>query len=149
DFDVLDGATVDPRNGNITLYGHRAPGGAPRQVPYLDYLAAAVESNNPTFSLEWTPDSRRSIDNAFNIADQDLTDRLAEGQFDSSGRLTKRGVWWYQMFGANVYEGMDKMSLWTAVFPVAGYPDAGKVMRAVDIYERTNGTPAANEKVKY
>ena len=149
DFDVLDGATVDPSNGSITLFGHRAVGGAPRQVPYLDYLAAAVESSNPTFSLEWTPDSRRSIDNAFNMADQNLTDRLAGGQFDSNGRLTKRGEWWYQMFGVNAYAGMDKMSLWMAMMPVAGYPNAGKVMRAVDIFERTVGTPAEKEKVKY
>ena len=135
DFDVLDGAIVDSRNGNLTLFGHRAGNGTPRSVPYFDYLAAALESNNPTFSLEWTPDSRQSIDRAFAIADQDLTNRLA-GTVDASGHLTKRGEWWYHMLGADVHEGMDKMSVWTAVFAVTGYPNAARVMKAVDSIER-------------
>lgn len=148
DFDILDGVTIDSRRGSITLFGHRTGSGNLRAVPYLDFLAAAVECNNPTFSLEWTPDSRRSIDQAFNMADQDLTDRLA-GTFDRSGRLTARGEWWYRLFGVNVRAGMDKMSLWMAVFPVAGYPDAGRVMRAVDEVERTAGTPAEKVKVRH
>jgi hypothetical protein len=135
DFDTLDGVIVDARNGKLTLFGHRAGSGSPRSVPYLDYLAAALESNNPTFSLEWTPDSKQSIDRAFNMADQDLTNRLA-GTVDSTGHVTKRGEWWYQMLGANVHEGMDKMSLWTAVFAVTNYPNAARVMKAVDAIER-------------
>jgi hypothetical protein len=144
DFDVLDGAIVDPRNGSLTLFGHRAGNGVPRSVPYFDYLATALESNNPTFSLEWTPESRQSIDRAFAIADQDLTNRLA-GTVDASGHLTKRGEWWYHMLGADVHEGMDKMSVWTAVFAVTGYPDAAKVMKAVDEVERAGAN--GNQKV--
>ncbi|MFZ0818551.1 MAG: FecR domain-containing protein [Candidatus Acidiferrales bacterium] len=146
DFDTLDGVTVDPRNGTLTLFGHRAGGGAPRTVPFFDYLAAALESNNPTFSLEWTPESKQSIDRAFSMADQDLTNRLA-GTVDASGHLTQRGEWWYHMLGADVHQGMDKMSLWTAVFAVTGYPDAAKVMKAVDEVERAASTPNPNQKV--
>ena len=149
DFDTLDGATVDPQNGSLTLFGHRSGSGAPRQVPYLDYLAAAVESNNPTFSLEWTPDSRRSIERAFNLADQELTNRLAGTTFDASGHLTQRGEWWYRMFGVNVHAGMDKMSAWVTIFPAAGYSNAGRVMKAVDEVERTAGTRAADVKARH
>ena len=144
DFDTLDGVTVDAQSGHITLFGHQAGSGAPRPIHYLDLLAAAVECNNPTFSLEWTPESRRSIDRAFAMADQELTNRLA-GTVDRSGHVTKRGEWWYRMLGADVREGMDKMSLWTAVFAAAGYPDAAKVMKAIDAVERA-GT-ASGQKV--
>jgi len=128
DFDVLDGAGVDPVKGTLALFGHRASGAA-RSVPYLDYLAAALESSNPTFSLEWTAESRRQIDQAFNMADDVLTNRLAGTM--ANGRLTRRGEWWYHMLGVDVAEGSDQMTLWMAVLPAAGYPEAGKVMRAV------------------
>jgi len=144
-FDVLDGAIVDPTKGKLTLFGHSAADGAPRPVPYLDYLAAALDSRNPTFSLEWTPESRQSIDRAFNMPDLQLTDNLAH-VFEND-QLTKTGAWWFRMLGANVQEGMDKMSFWNAVLPVAGYPDAGKVMKVVDEVERAANAGTANQEV--
>jgi len=147
DFDVLDGVRVNPKHGTIILFGHHDGSGAVRSVPYLDYLATALESSNPTFSLEWTPESRQSIDRAFNMADQELTARL--GDVVQDGQLTKRGAWWFKMLGANVYEGMDKMSLWMAVMPAAGYPDAAKVMRAVDSMERAVAAGTGDQKVQY
>ena len=143
DFDVLDGIRVNPKKGTVILYGHHDRRGAVRSVPYLDYLAAALESHDPTFSLEWTPKSRQTIDRAFSIADQELTNQLAHVM--EGNQLTKRGAWWFRMLGVDVQEGMDKMSLWMAVFPAAGYPDAGKVVEAADEVERAGS--ALNQKV--
>jgi len=146
-FDVLDGAIVDSAKGKLTLFGHSTADAAPRPVPYLDYLAAALDSRNPTFSLEWTPESRQSIDRAFNMPDLQLTDNLAH-VFENE-QLTKTGAWWFQMLGASVQEGMDKMSFWNAVLPVAGYPDAGMMMKAVDDFERATAAGTGDQKIMH
>ena len=145
DFDVLDGATVDLGKGTLTLFGHRSS--APRSVPYLDYLAAAIESSNPTFSLEWTAQSRQVIDRAFNMKDEVLTNRLAGTMVN--GRLTRRGEWWYHTLGVDVPEGSDQMTLWAAVLPAAGYPEAGKVMRAVREFKISIRDKTEERKIRF
>lgn len=145
DFDTLDGASVNSRDGTLVLFGHSA-GPSMRSIPYFDYLATSFESNDPTFSLEFTPESSRAIDRAYEIASHELVNRLT-GTIDSSGRVTKRGEWWYRMLGADVREGMNKMSLWMAVFRAAGYPHAGEVMKVIDEFEHAAAARTANQKV--
>jgi len=147
DFDTLDGVMLNPNKGTLLLFGHHAGSGPLRSVPYLDYLATALESSNPTFSLEWTPESRRAIDRGFNMPDLQLTDNLAHVMED--GKITKRGAWWFRMFGANVQEGMDKMSFWNAVLPAAGYPHAGKMMKEADRYFRSVASGTSEQKIRF
>lgn len=62
DFNVLERVTFDPATGRLTLVGRRDERYSMRPIPYLQYLAVLLEHPRPEFSLRWTPDSRRRVD---------------------------------------------------------------------------------------
>ncbi len=119
DFDSLDGATVDPVTGTVSLFGHKQNSNAVLPVPYLDYLATGMESQSPIFSLEWTAASERQVDRALQMPDSELVDRLAN-IFDSNGRLTPIGEWWLSQGGAQVRAGMTRYEANSQVFAALG-----------------------------
>ena len=119
DFDSLDGATVDPVTGTVSLFGHKQNSNYATPVPYLDYLATAMESESPIFSLEWTAASERQVDRALEIRDSELVQKLGN-LFDSNGRLTSIGEWWLKQGGAQVKAGMTRYEANSQVFAAVG-----------------------------
>lgn len=63
DFDVLDGVRFDPATGRLTLFGHRRSESVFASIPYLDYLATALELEEPVpgFSLDTTEASSANV----------------------------------------------------------------------------------------
>ena len=64
EFDTLDGADYDPATKTLILAGHDTLGDRVPMVPYLGYLAGALEATEPTFSLDWIPESKQALDRA-------------------------------------------------------------------------------------
>ena len=119
DFDALDGAAVDPATGTVSLFGHKQNSSHVLPVPYLDYLATAMESQSPIFSLEWTPASQRQVDRALETPDSELVQKLGN-LFDANGRLTPIGEWWLKQGGAQVKAGMTRYEANSQVFASLG-----------------------------
>ena len=119
DFDSLDGATVDPVTGTVSLFGHKQNSSHVRPVPYLDYLATGMESAAPIFSLEWTAASEKQVDRALEMQDSELVQKLGN-LFDSNGRLTSIGEWWLTQGGAQVKAGMTRYEANSQVFASLG-----------------------------
>ena len=118
-FDALDGATIDPANGTVAIFGHKQDANSVLPIPYLDYLATAMESQSPIFSLEWTAASQRQVDRALETPDSELVQKLGN-LFDANGRLTSIGEWWLTQGGAKVKAGMTRYEANSAVFATVG-----------------------------
>ena len=118
-FDALDGATIDPATGTVALFGHKQDTNSVLPIPYLDYLATALESQSPIFSLEWTAASQRQVDRALETPDSELVQKLGD-LFDAKGRLTNIGEWWLTQGGAKVTAGMTRYEANSAVFAAVG-----------------------------
>lgn len=159
DFDVLDGAWLDPVQGTINLYGHRAPpgerNGTPPAVPYLELLAEALEVEAPVFSLEWTPQSEQLVDRALarnfeNASVDEITSRMAR-IFDASGRLNANGVWFFSSVGASVYEGMNRYEVNAAALRATGRANAANALAGIGAWvegQRAGDPRAAFEGIK-
>jgi cytochrome c-type biogenesis protein CcmH/NrfG len=101
---------------------------------YLDLLAAAIDSNKPVFSLEWTPSSQREVDRALayyadNRNNDTLTTRLSK-IFDANGRLNRKGASFFKALGVNVREGMNRYEFNASLLTASGRPNAGTALRA-------------------
>ena len=118
-FDALDGATIDPATGTVAVFGHQRDANSVLPIPYLDYLATAMESQSPIFSLEWTAASQRQVDRALETPDSELVQKLGN-LFDANGRLTPIGEWWLTQGGAKVKAGMTRYEANSAVFATVG-----------------------------
>lgn len=109
-LNVLKYAVVDRTAGTVALIadwdGNYRTGG----LPYDDWLATALDSPDPAFSLEWTPESDREIDRFFAQLDQELarfvsdpafrkqwTDRIL-GMMYMGGRLNEAGYAMMKIF---------------------------------------------------
>jgi ankyrin repeat protein len=138
DFDTLDGASYDPETGVLSLWGHKARQGQFQRIDYLDHLAAALESDSPIFSLEWTPSSERDVDRALEsqfteASPEDITDRLGD-IFDSNGLLNAKGVWFFKALGVDVKEGMNNYEVNGKCLEAVGRPKAGRVLAAFGMF---------------
>lgn len=133
-FDTLDGVTFNPAQGTLSLFGHRTRSDGGANLHYLDLLAAALDSDKPVFSLEWTDSSQREVDRALAyFADdrnnEDLTTRLSN-IFDASGRLNRKGASFFRALGVDMREGMNRYEFNAAMLTASGRPGAGNVLRA-------------------
>jgi tetratricopeptide (TPR) repeat protein len=133
-FDTLDGVSYNPAQGTLTLFGHRTRSDSGTYGHYLDLLAAALDSNKPTFSLEWTPSSERDVDRAMaSFADDrnndSLTTQLAN-IFDASGHLNRRGASFFRALGVDAREGMNRYEFNSSMLTASGRPNAGAALRA-------------------
>lgn len=95
DFNVLDRVEFDADTGHLTLTGHLDPNYATERIPYLQHLAELLEHPNPAFSLEWTAESERKLEDMFTRMDSpDFQDQLIDkwtAWFGADGRATKVG----------------------------------------------------------
>lgn len=115
DFDSLEGASFDPETKTLALFGrHRRPDKF-IQIPYLDHLASALESDSPTFSLEWTPSSKEEVERARHNKDSFFK------IFDEKGKLNALGEWLFTQGGARVTAGMDREALYQQVDKAGGF----------------------------
>lgn len=113
DFDSLEGAQFDPASKTLALFGRRARPNGLLSVPYLDYLAAAMETSSPTFSLRWTAASRQEVQ-----ATQQNTDGL--NILDDQRRVNAFGAWLFQTAGVKVAPGTNYDALGEKVMAVGG-----------------------------
>lgn len=92
-FNVLESVFYDPATGRLSLVGHYDDRFRGPWIPYLQHLAALLETEKPEFTLTLTPETRKLAD-AFvrtPISDADLH-RIIEAldrMFDESGRVTQ------------------------------------------------------------
>ena len=133
-FDTLDGVSYNPAQGTLSLFGHRTRSDRKADMHYLDLLAAAIDSNKPVFSLEWTPSSQREVDRAMayfadNRNNDILTTRLSK-IFDANGRLNRKGASFLKALGVDVREGMNKYEFNASLLTASGRPNAGTALRA-------------------
>ncbi len=95
-FNVLDQIFFDPATGELALIGHHDDRFKGAGIPYLQYLAALLESPRPEFSLAWTPDSIRRVDA---LLARELSQQESDAQaarlaaiIDGSGMITHTGA---------------------------------------------------------
>jgi hypothetical protein len=96
-FNVLDSIHYDPAAGRLLLLGHHdGRFGGPR-IPYLQHLAALLEVDKPEFTLTWTSESERRVDEFLNRPDQGpklapyLTKIFQAAQLTPTGRYLLAG----------------------------------------------------------
>ena len=133
-FDTLDGVSYNPAQRTLSLFGHRTRIDGKANMHYLDLLAAAIDSNKPVLSLEWTPSSQREVDRALAYYADDrnndtLTTRLSK-IFDANGRLNRKGASFFKALGVDVREGMNRYEFNASLLTASGRPNAGTVLRA-------------------
>lgn len=91
-FNVLDQVVFNPKSKQITLVGHTDLDYAGPPIPYLQHLAALLENPAPEFSLEWTADSQRRVDDFMrrmdNVSDWQKITSESMQLVDSSDQLT-------------------------------------------------------------
>ncbi|MBI5436103.1 MAG: tetratricopeptide repeat protein [Nitrosomonadales bacterium] len=133
-FDTLDGVTFNPAQGTLSLFGHRTRSDGGADVRYLDLLAAALDSDKPVFSLEWTDSSQREVDRALAyFADdrnnEEITTRLSK-IFDANGRVNRQGASFFKALGVEVREGMNRYEFNSSLLTASGHKNAGAALRA-------------------
>ena len=104
-FNVLDRVVFDPKTHELTLMGHESPEYSGQPIQYFQHLATLLEYPQPRFSLEWTPDSERSVAELFRRMDSDtemarLVESSLSGEwFDRNGQVTQLGRSKLHIFG--------------------------------------------------
>jgi hypothetical protein len=103
DFNVLDQVEYDPQTRKLVLLGHQDDKYDTPAIPYLQYLATLLDQPNPEFSLNWTPDSERRVDELFRRLDSDEERGKLEREWitwtDNSQHVTRTGRIFLEMFG--------------------------------------------------
>jgi tetratricopeptide (TPR) repeat protein len=133
-FDTLDGVSYNAAQGTLSLFGHRTRNDGGAEVHYLDLLAAALDSDKPVFSLEWTASSERQVDRALayyadDRNNEDLTTRLSK-IFDANGLLNRQGASFFRALGVDVREGMNRYEFNASLLAASGHKNAGTALRA-------------------
>lgn len=94
-FNVLDKVYQDQKTGQVTLFGHvdNRYDGPP--IPYLLHLGVLVANPRPEFTLDWTPDTQRSLAAFLRRLDSEDERRRAVDEwtnfYDSQHRITEVG----------------------------------------------------------
>jgi len=105
-FNVLDEVIYDPRLNQFTLLGHTDLNYAGPPIPYLSHLAELLENPAPEFSLEWTPESERRVDDFMARMDSDveyrkMVDSFTQGWLDDKGTPTAIGRIMFPLLGVS------------------------------------------------
>jgi hypothetical protein len=113
DFDTLEAAVFDPASKSLTIIGRRSRTDRVIRIPYVDHLSAALDTQSPTFSLTWEPESKE-------ILRQVLADKDAFFSITTAGRLNDLGVWLFAQGGAKVMPGADMVDVAEQVSQAGG-----------------------------
>ena len=148
DFNVLDQVEYDPQTRKLVLLGHQDDKYDTPAIPYLQYLATLLDQPNPEFSLNWTPDSERRVDELFRRLDSDAERGKLEREWitwtDSSQHVTRTGRIFLEMFGVtppdegpgNTWDSMDHFQLLAGIFAATNRGPAAAMMNAFDKFYR-------------
>jgi hypothetical protein len=99
-FNVLDSIHYDPAQGRLLLLGHHDSRFAGPRIPYLQHLAALLEVDKPEFTLTWTSESERRVDDFLNRPDQGAKLAPYLSKIFEGSRLTPTGR--YLLAGSDV-----------------------------------------------
>ena len=93
-FNVLDEVFYEAATGQITLIGHFDYHYTGPPIPYLEHLATLLDQPAPEFSLEWTPESERRVDDFLrrmdNMTDWQKVTSDSMQLVDAAGSLTSQ-----------------------------------------------------------
>ena len=134
DFDTLDGAVIDPATGGLSLFGHSSEPNHVLVIPYLDYLATALECGSPHFSLRWTKESYPEMDRFQQAAGRAILEAVAK-MFDEKQALTAAAAWFLRQNGVPVIEGTTYAETLRWMLKAAGRPQTAEVMRLLGALE--------------
>lgn len=138
-FNVLDGASFDPTEGRITLFGHRSSHYSGPRIPYLQHLAVLLDEPRPEFSLEWTAETHQKIADLFRrTRASDWIQTL-----DRQDHVTRVGAYVLQALGA--YPTRNRQAPGYLGLQMEAGPPGSNTIRitAVD-----SGSPAATAGIK-
>ncbi|MHB8268016.1 hypothetical protein [Bradyrhizobium sp.] len=141
-FNVLDQVEYYPQTGKLILAGHYDERYDTRVVPYIQYLATLLEYPSPEFSLNWTPDSNRRVDQLRRRLDSDDEWRKLAREWgrwiDDSDHVTPAGRVFLEMFGmtppgegaGDPWQRLDRYQLLSGIFGVTGRTQASAIVAA-------------------
>ncbi len=136
-FNVLDQVEYDPQSGKINLVGHLDLRYETKGIPYLQYLATLLEGSSPEFSLEWTGDSERRVNNLRQQLNSDAEWKKMAGEWgrwvDDSDRITPAGRILMPIFGVQLPEAGNSMNVYqllSGVYYAIGNKKASRIMDA-------------------
>ncbi len=155
-FNVLDSVYYDPSKEQLSLIGHFDNRFSKRKIPYLQHLATLLENTEPEFSLAWTSDSEKRIEELFvRHISQSESDSINNAAWrDKGGNLTKVGRYMLPALGVSPVFGNrrpgsmgveavgEPKTLFvriSKVIPGSGAATAG--LQVGDIITVTNGRP--------
>jgi hypothetical protein len=133
-----------PQTRKLVLLGHRDDRYDTSAIPYIQYLATLLDQPNPEFSLNWTPDSERRVDELFRLLDSDAEREKWEREWntwtDASLHVTPAGRVFLEMFGVtppddgpgNTWETMDNFQLLAGIFAATNRGPAAAMLDAFD-----------------
>ena len=144
-FNVLDSVYYDPASGQISLVGHRDERYHGPRIPYLQHLAALLETDRPEFTLTVTRDSEKRIDALFNTAlsssGSEKIYSMLRNIIDANGMVTETGRLLLPSLGVYPIQGNRKPGYFGA--QVALTPDG--MLRVTQV---SSGSPAEAAGIK-
>ena len=145
DFNVLDQVEYYPQTRKLVLMGHYDERYDTPTIPYLQYLATLLDHPNPEFTLNWTPDSERRVEDLFRRLDSGAEQEKLERDWrtwldDTSQHVTPAGRVFLEMFGVtppdngpgNSWETMDQFQMLAGIFKVTNRGQAATILRIFD-----------------
>ncbi len=137
-FNVLDQVEYDPQSGKINLVGHVDLRYETKSIPYLQYLATLLEGSSPEFSLEWTGDSERRVNNLRQQLNSDAEWKRLAGEWgrwvDDSDRITPAGRILMPIFGVQLPEAGNSMNVYQLLSGVYYAIENKKASRIMDAF---------------
>lgn len=150
-FNVLDTVVFDPARNQITLIGHHDKRYGGRKIPYLQHLAALLESPNPKFSLNWTSQSEARVDALFRRMDSDAEIRNMASKWgywiDSNDRVTRMGRFFMPLFG--VTPTNDRYEAIASILRASGNSKGANIVDKAGIARRNMNSEQAMQNVIY
>jgi hypothetical protein len=141
DFDCLDGAEIDPVTGRLSLFGHSSKPGRILVIPYLDYLATALECESPSFSLNWTQESSPRMATAQTAGVQAIAEAMTK-MFDENG-LRSEASWFLRQQGIPVLAGMDDFEVGRWILEAGDQQKKAEIVSRVGLWLDKEGNDAA------
>lgn len=148
DFDCLDGAVINPENGRLSLFGHKANSDYVLAIPYLDYLGTALECESPSFSLEWTEESYPVVDHVLRTGGEAILDTMAKLCDDRYG-LTAEAAWYLQEHGVPISQGANRSRTLFWMLKAAGHPRKAEVVRRLAAWLDAEGASSDQRLALY
>jgi len=148
-FNVLDQVDYDSKTGQIALTGHLDTNYRTTGIPYLEYLATLLDNPSPEFSLEWTAESNRRVDDFRRQTGSDAELKKLAREWgtwmDAAGHVTPAGRVIMPMFGisppvdsmGDPWQKMDRYQIISSVIAAAGNKKGALVVDAYRLIHQT------------